>query len=340
MWTMLTGAIALIAGMAAVEAGRPSGSTTEPTGFATILKAPPSPTGDVKPTPRFATFEEWYAHEHGLSVAEGKRRIAEQRKSYPDVQRLAVELTAKEAGNYAGARMIHRPDWGYVFSFRRDPERTLARYTSNPRFTAEAAPPPAPDPHVLAKPWTDRLGAAGVLGTLAVNPSEGTATLMVRMTESEYRTLAAREGWGTPPAGVRLNFITMPPVQAVDPRIAPLLRGFAYERLPTMLQPEAGYSGRIVLQDGCLRLERGGPLAVFHNETGIGLDAQGYLALIDRRTGKATGRIGEKLSWPGPNDGKDLVGLEELQEACGETRLFNVGNPESQARFKKRNPGY
>lgn len=340
MWAMLAGAVALISGVAAGEAARPRGATIEPSSFATILTAPPSPTGDVEPRPRFASITDWYAHEHRLSVAEAKRRIAEQRETYPEVQRLAAELTAKEAGNYTGARMVHQPEWGYVFAFRREPERTLARYSSNPRFTAEAAPPPMPDPRALARPWTDRVGAAGILGALAVNPSDGTATIMVRMTESEYRALAAREGWGNPPPAVRLSFISQPPVEAVDRRVAPLLRGFAYERLPTMVQPEAGFSGRVVLQDGCLRLGAGGPLAVFHNETGIGLDAQGYLALIDRRTGKATGRIGEMLTWPGPNNGTDLVGLEALQAACGETRFFNVGNPESQARFKKRNPGY
>ena len=110
------------------------------------------------------------------------------------------------------------------------------------------------------------------------------------------------------------------------------------------MQPEAGFSGRVILDDGCLRLAtRGkskGPLAVFHRETGIGIDEHGYLAAIDRKTGKARGRIGEMWSWAGPNPDTGFDGLEELKSACGDGPLVNVGNPESQARFKARNPGY
>ena len=107
---------------------------------------------------------------------------------------------------------------------------------------------------------------------------------------------------------------------------------------------EAGFTGQIILDDGCLRMrtrdESKGALAVFHRETGIGLDAQGYLAAIDRLTGKAKGRIGEMWSWAGPNPGTMFDGLEALKAACGGGPIANVGNPESRARFKTRNPGY
>lgn len=126
-------------------------------------------------------------------------------------------------------------------------------------------------------------------------------------------------------------------IPAIDPRVANLLRGFAYERRGTLLQLEAGFEGRIVLADGCLRLDSAtGPLVAFHRETGIGLDAQGYLALIDRNTSKAKARIGEMMSWAGPNDAKDFVGLAELQAACGGGPWLNAGNPESKARFEAR----
>ena len=78
---------------------------------------------------------------------------------------------------------------------------------------------------------------------------------------------------------------------------------------------------------------------MFHRETGIGLDAQGYLAIIDRRTGRAKGRIGEMWSWAGPNPGTQFDGLEELKAACGDGPVTNVGNPESEARFQARYPG-
>ncbi len=102
-----------------------------------------------------------------------------------------------------------------------------------------------------------------------------------------------------------------------------------------MIQPEAGFSGRIILKDGCLRREANegpGSLAYFHHETGIGLDGQGYLALIDRRTGKSKGRIGEMFGWAGPNTIRPAMpGLAELKAACGDGPVAHVGNPESEA---------
>ena len=59
-----------------------------------------------------------------------------------------------------------------------------------------------------------------------------------------------------------------------------------------MFQLEALGGGRIILRDGCLRMAGHAgqeALAMFHKETGIGLDDEGYLALIDRRSGKPSG---------------------------------------------------
>ena len=74
-------------------------------------------------------------------------------------------------------------------------------------------------------------------------------------------------------------------------------------------------------------------------ETGIGFDSDGYLALIDRMTGKVRARVGEKLAWGGPNAIPEggMVGLEPLRAACpGE--LINIGNPDSMAVFEARYP--
>ncbi len=79
-----------------------------------------------------------------------------------------------------------------------------------------------------------------------------------------------------------------------------------------------------------------GPLVVFRRETGIGLDAQGYLAIIDRATGKPKGRIGDYWEWAGPNPDKLFDGLETLKAACGDGPIAYVGNPESEARSEAR----
>jgi len=133
-----------------------------------------------------------------------------------------------------------------------------------------------------------------------------------------------------------------PLLHVLDGRIAPLLRHFASERRATVIQLEAGASGRIFLRDGCLRMGRIGTaepssLAMFHKETGIGLDAQGYLALIDRTTGRPTGRVGEMFSWGAPNGAREeMPEVIALHVACGPGGVINVGNPESKFAFDRK----
>lgn len=325
-----------------VQAATPTGARIVGTStFATIDEVPPSPTADIEPRlPAYRNEVEFYALDQGLSLAEATRRVAQQQAMQGEVEALMTALAAKEAGNYVGAEMVHRPDWGYRFYFKRDPEATLARYTRHPRFVARSAAYTEAELLAAARPWIERLQEEGALGGYGLSPIRGRAELMVALDEVEYRALAQARGWGAPPETVRLDFARALPVPAIDPRVKTFLKGFSHERRSTVLQLEAGFSGRLVLDDGCLRLATKdgsrGPLAVFHRETGIGLDSDGYIALIDRATGKPRGRVGEMLSWAGPNDGTDLVGLDALKAACGDGPVANLGNPESQARFDAR----
>ncbi|WP_118855856.1 hypothetical protein [Sphingomonas mesophila] len=322
----------------------PKGATmTGTAAHARILRVPPSPTRDVKPMRQnYRTQYEWYAQENGISVAEAKKRTSEQMAVQPILERLRVRLAAAEPHNYVDVRMVHQPDWGYVLFFKRDPEATLRKYSVHPRFRAEHAALTTAELQKLAEPWVKRFTEAGILAGYGSDATSGKVEMMMQVSEAEYRTLALARNWGTLPGPLKLGFAGELPFPRVDPRVAPLLRGFASETRSTVIQLEAGYSGRVILDDGCLRLAGNGkgkgPLAVFHRETGIGLDSEGYLAAIDRRTGKATGRIGEEWSWAGPNGAKDYDGLAELKAACGDGPVVNVGNPESQARFEARYP--
>lgn len=324
----------------------PKGATMVGTAaHATIRKVPPSPTGDVKPQRvSYRTVSEWYAQEEGLPLEEARKRLSEQQGVQPIFQRLEERLREHEPDNYVSARLVHRPDWAYVLYFKRDPEATLRKYSVHPRFKAAKAAYTEAELKALVEPWLKRFAEARIGSTYSPSPAEGRAVIMMTITAAEYRAIAARNGWRDVPAPIQLSFAKEQPFPRVDPRIAPLLRGFASESQATGLQMQRGESGRVVLDDGCLRLEvkggKKGPLAVFHRETGIGLDAQGYLAIIDRSTGKAKGRIGEMWSWAGPNPGTGFDGLEELKAACGDGPVVNVGNPESEARFSARYPGY
>lgn len=324
----------------------PKGATMVGTAaHATILKVPPSPADDIKPQRQnYRTVSEWYAQEEGLSLEEARKRLSEQQGVLPIFQRLEDRLRQHEPDNYVSARLVHQPDWAYVLYFKRDPEATLRKYSVHPRFKAAKAAYTEAELKALVDPWAKHFGEERIGTTYFPFPAERRAEIMMTITAAEFRAIAARRGWGDVPPPIQLSFAKELPFPRVDPGIAPLLRGFASESQATALQMQRGESGRVILDDGCLRLEvkegRKGPLAVFHRETGIGLDAEGYLAIIERSAGKAKGRIGEMWSWAGPNPGEQFDGLDQLRAACGDGPIVNVGNPESLARFKARHPGY
>lgn len=335
----------MLAGVAVSAAGppfTPKGAKIEPSGFATVLKvALPDYRRTVQRPPRPpASVAAWYAGEQGISEAEAGKRLGEQQVTQPVFERLLERLRRHEADNFTGVRLIHDPDWAYVLYFKRDPEATLARYMRNPRFKAAQGRHTQAELDALIRPWANRFGKAGIMGAYGMDGADGTANFMMLLTEAEYRALTAKEGWGPVPDAITLGFVTRPAIPAIDPRAAPFFRAFANDTQPTTIQPEAGSSGRIVLRDGCLGVagNRGqGPLAYFHNETGIGVDDEDYLVLIDRRTGKPKGRIGEAFSWAGPNSFRpDMPGLAELKARCGDGPVEHVGNPESKVAFELR----
>ncbi len=329
--------LALATAAAAAPQFTPTGAKIEPSGFATIERAPPVPYPDAPPPaedrPRFEA--EWYARNLGISVEEAQRRNREQQEARPEFERLIALLRAREAGNFTAPRMVHKPDWAYVLYFKRDPEGTLAKYTSHPRIRAALARYTEEELRAIATPWADRFVARKLIDGWGTDATFGTAEMMMNVTEEEYRAIAAREGWGPVPDAVVLRFSAPLDHPSMDERAKPIVRIFAQNSRSTGMQLEAGFSGRITMRDGCFY--SGKALAYFHRETGIGVDEQGYLALTDRRTGKSKGRIGEWFSWAGPNHiSEDMPMVRELRQRCGNAPIQNVGNPESAAQFRVR----
>ncbi len=217
--------------------------------------------------------------------------------------------------------------------FKRAPERTLAKYTNHPRIRAALARYTREELVALVKPWVDRFTARSIAGGWGMDATFGTAEIMMNVTEEEYRETAAREGWGPVPLPVRLAFSAPLARVSVADKAKPFVRILAQNSRSTIVQPEAGFFGRITMRDGCLY--SGKALAYFHRESGIGIDEQGYLAIKDRRTGKSTGRIGEWFAWAGPNHiSEDMPMVRELRQRCGNAPIDNVGNPESAAQFR------
>ena len=159
-WTLRTllASGAVVVAAASALAALP-GATIGPGGFATILSAPPDPKAVemAKPGARPAGAEgHWYASQHGLTVAEAQARLAAQSRLQAEFQGLNTRLRREERGNYVGAMLRHEPDWAYVFFFKREPEKTLARYASNPRFLAASAAYSEEDRERLIEPWRKR----------------------------------------------------------------------------------------------------------------------------------------------------------------------------------------
>ncbi len=340
---LIIGAAALVAAAAAPSAVvqkaggafTPTGAKIEPSGFATIERAPPLPYPKEPPPAenRPKGEAEWYARDLGIPVEEAQRRQREQQALRPEFERLITLLRVREAGNFTAPRIVHQPDWAYVLYFKRDPERTLAKYSQHPQIKAALARYTQEELTLLAKRRLERFAEHKFAGGWGSDPTYGTAEIMMNVTEEEYRDIAEREGWGPVPEAIVLGFAGGLKHPSIEERARPFVQTFAQNSRGTTIQLEAGFSGRITMRGGCLY--SGEALAYFHRETGIGIDEQGFLALTDRRTGKSKGRIGEWFSWAGPNNISDEMPMvRELRQRCGDAPIENVGNPESAAQFR------
>jgi|GEM_PF-4210866 len=115
----------------------------------------------------------------------------------------------------------------------------------------------------------------------------------------------------------------------------PAVRMWPAATMPTEFQMEAAFSGRIFLRDGCVFIQGFNEgarekLAWFHAETGLDLDAEGFYVLINRVNGQIEARLGETMSWAGPNpiDQSDPA-IAAYREACGDYDVEGVGNPQA-----------
>ncbi|MCJ8191476.1 hypothetical protein [Sphingomicrobium aestuariivivum] len=324
----------------------PEGASIGPEGHATVVTAPPDPdavrkAADDPHVPDKSVYH-FYAAENGLSLEEARRRLDAQQAKMDEVTRLRERLQREEGDNFLDLRLAHQPDWRYIFYFKREPEATLSRYTRDPRFEAASGTLSSDERAALIEPWAERWSSEGIPYAYGLGATRPDLEVSLSITAADYQALAEKNGWPAPPAPIVTHFAKAPTLPAVDPRVEPLLKGYAYGRFATGIQLEALGAGTVTLEDGCLTVGRGEDrkVVVVHQETGISLDEDGYLVFIDRHSGAVRGRIGEPMVWAGPNRTPEqyLVGIERLRARCpGE--LLNIGNPESAAAFEARYPG-
>lgn len=222
-----------------------------------------------------------------------------------------------------------------------DYRKLLARPPVQPKgeIVREASAPLPADAKAVGDLWVERLEAKNALmghGLAGKSPDGPVNHIDTLLTAKEFDAWVAQNGW-SPPKHIRWYFQS----ELVAPRVSdaaePKIRIWPASQARTGWQLEALIWGRVVLKDGCLWIRQPGQperLAWFHAETGLDVDSEGYLILLDRATGHTMARIGEEMTAGGPNTVPESdPGVAALRAACGDAEIYNIGNPQSKERM-------
>ena len=319
----------------------PTGATLSPSGFLTVGEMPPSAYPDDPPP--MPTQLDTFARRTVFGTPEQRQRAWAEAGSTPEMraemERVMPALRAEP--NFVDVRLTGEPGAKYLEAFfTRDARATLARHTTSPLFVARTGGRTLAELEPVMQAWFDRLERAGrPAGGASANTFEGVVELDTGITREEFDALARRYDWpDIADEPVRFTFAPEQPPAFADATLQPMIRIFARESTRPSIQLTALGTGRIVLQDGCFRLDGGGPLVMFGRNSQLGRDAEGYLAVSEERTGE-TYRIGEMGAWGGPNGVNERdADVRRLREACGPGEILNVRQPQSERLFSLPQP--
>ena len=249
----------------------------------------------------------WYSRAYCVPLPESKRRMEIQNRDavYAETEpggpppppansigTLAQKVEANEAETFAGLWIQHEPDYRVVVAFTRDAARTLRKYTSDPLFKPLDRPGPT---QAELRAAQDRLFRD--LERFGARPSMASAEIMtgrvvfeVLGEMSAFRAAVARGEVELPawadirePAPLRHAAPPLPPPDQNPVRAFP-----RYKYRSGGMEHAILITGRIVLEDGCLRLagERKQPVIAWNNEAALDLVSEpGRVRILDRRTG-------------------------------------------------------
>lgn len=204
------------------------------------------------------------------------------------------------------------------------------------------APLPA-NARSIGEEWIARLqarNAVGGWGLAGKGPDGPVTSIDTLFTPPEFDAWVAENGW-TVPDWIGWSFVPRLSAPPVSQAAAPRIRYWPANTARTGAQNEAALSGQVLVRDGCFYLRRhdgSEALAWFLAETGLDVDDEGYLVLVDRVTGETRARVGETMTWAGPNADPKPEQTRALRAACGEHEVAEVGNPEANERMYVRYP--
>jgi hypothetical protein len=200
------------------------------------------------------------------------------------------------------------------------------------------------DAKAVGETWLERLRAKSALGGygLAGKGTDGPVNMIdTLLTAREFDAWVKDNGW-TAPRYLDWGFQPELVAPAVSERAAPAVRLWTQSEIRTGMTLEALLGGRVVMKDGCLWFQKQGEpdkIAWLHAETGLDRDAEGYLVFVNRVTGETMARLGEEMTWAGPNSvSLPEAKLRDIHQACGKAELFVVGNPQSAERMMVQHP--
>ena len=185
--------------------------------------------------------------------------------------------------------------------------------------------------------WYERLNKRRTVQSVAsATIGDDSAIIMMQtlLTHDDFTDWVRREGWAVPR---HITFYFVPPMSfpAISQPAQSAVKVWPASRIRTGMQNMAAFYGKVYIEDGCVFVKDASAvvsLAWFLPETGLDVDDDGYLVLVDRITGWTKARLGETMTWAGPNREPSDDDTAALREACGNYPVREVGNPYSERR--------
>lgn len=265
-----------------------------------------------------------------------------------------VETPAEKAGPTAAATREPAPVKYATQLTAPSPDYAAILKAQPPRpplgeLRREATVRPPADAKAVGDLWIERLKAKGVLGGYGLGgkgETDPVSSIDVLMTARDFDAWVSANGWSAP-RHIAWGFVGEMHHPSITPDARAKVRIWPASLVRSGMQNQALLGGRIYLEDGCFYLDRpensgygpaGKTLVQFGAETGLIVDPEGYLALIDRFGGSVLARLGEEMHWAGPN--WDVTGpvANEIRAACGNYRIEFVGNVDAAERFYAQYP--
>ena len=321
--------------------------TIGPAGFLTIRKAPPQPFPATVPDDPTEGQEDdigRFARENGLSRMEAERLINGPPELRAEMARIAERVRTENPGNFVQFIMVRDPAVRMEAWFERDAAATLARYTDSPLIVARQGGISLTEQERMSQVWLERARSHPAIGSVSTQNMSRRIEIGVGIPEAEFRALAAREGWELGPGLLLLFAPDQPDAFGID-GLDKLVRVFPREHIMPGARNQALAVGRIVLDDGCFRLERDegtAPLVMFGYLAALRVDSEGYLTVeTPTQPGSYGYRIGEIGAWGGPAwVDESNPDVQELRRECGGGEIVNVTEPVSNRLFSLPDPSW